>query len=185
MLEGLGATLQEVSLPTTDAGLSTYYIIAPAECSSNLARYDGVRFGLRVDDPSLTEMYMRTRDQGFGAEVKRRMMLGTYALSSGYYDAYYRKAQKVRTVIAEEFTRVFQDVDALVCPTSPSVAFTMGERERPALDVPVRRRHAAGESRRPAGDIGAVRVHRRTPGWSAGDRAAVRGRARVPCGARI
>jgi aspartyl-tRNA(Asn)/glutamyl-tRNA(Gln) amidotransferase subunit A len=131
VLEGLGATLQEVSLPTTDAGLSTYYIIAPAECSSNLARYDGVRFGLRVDDPSLTEMYMRTRDQGFGAEVKRRVMLGTYALSSGYYDAYYRKAQKVRTVIADEFTRVFQDVDALVCPTSPSVAFTMGEREDP------------------------------------------------------
>ena len=131
VLEALGATLQEVSLPTTDAGLSTYYIIAPAECSSNLARYDGVRFGLRVDDPSLTEMYMRTRDEGFGAEVKRRVMLGTYALSSGYYDAYYRKAQKVRTVIADEFTRVFQDVDALVCPTSPSVAFTMGEREDP------------------------------------------------------
>ena len=131
VLEGLGATLHEVSLPTTDAGLSTYYIIAPAECSSNLARYDGVRFGLRVDDPSLTEMYMRTRDQGFGAEVKRRVMLGTYALSSGYYDAYYRKAQKVRTVIAEEFTRVFQDVDALVCPTSPTVAFTMGEHDDP------------------------------------------------------
>ncbi|MBV9100467.1 MAG: Asp-tRNA(Asn)/Glu-tRNA(Gln) amidotransferase subunit GatA [Candidatus Dormibacteraeota bacterium] len=131
VLEGLGASLREVSLPTTHAGLSTYYIIAPAECSSNLARYDGVRFGLREDDPSLTEMYLRTRDRGFGVEVKRRVMLGTYALSSGYYDAYYRKAQKVRTVIAEEFARVFEDVDALVSPTSPSVAFTMGDRDDP------------------------------------------------------
>jgi aspartyl-tRNA(Asn)/glutamyl-tRNA(Gln) amidotransferase subunit A len=131
VLEGLGATLQEVSLPSTEVGLSTYYIIAPAECSSNLARYDGVRFGLRVENASLTEMYLRTRDEGFGPEVKRRVMLGTYALSSGYYDAYYRKAQKVRTLIADEFARVFEQVDALVGPTSPSVAFTMGERDDP------------------------------------------------------
>jgi aspartyl-tRNA(Asn)/glutamyl-tRNA(Gln) amidotransferase subunit A len=131
VLEGLGATLHEVSLPSTDVALSTYYIIAPAECSSNLARYDGVRYGLRVERPSLTDMYMETRDTGFGAEVKRRVMLGTYALSSGYYDAYYRKAQKVRTLIANEFAAVFDTVDALVSPTSPTVAFTMGDRDDP------------------------------------------------------
>ncbi len=131
VLEGLGATLREVSLPSTDVALSTYYIIAPAECSSNLARYDGVRFGARHDHPSLTAMYSRTRAEGFGPEVKRRVMLGTYALSSGYYDAYYRKAQKVRTVIAAEFARVFEDVDGLVSPTSPTLAFTMGAREDP------------------------------------------------------
>jgi aspartyl-tRNA(Asn)/glutamyl-tRNA(Gln) amidotransferase subunit A len=130
-LEALGATLEEVSLPTTEAGLSTYYIIAPAECSSNLTRMDGVRFGLHVDRPSLTETYMATRGQGFGAEVKRRVMLGTYALSSGYYDAYYRKAQKVRTLIADEFARAFEKVDALVCPTSPIVAFERGARDDP------------------------------------------------------
>jgi aspartyl-tRNA(Asn)/glutamyl-tRNA(Gln) amidotransferase subunit A len=131
VLEGLGASLHEVSLPTTEAGLSVYYIIAPAECSSNLARYDGVRFGLRDDRPTLTDMYLRTRDDGFGAEVKRRVMLGTYALSSGYYDAYYRKAQKVRTVIDAEFNSVFDEVDALVCPTSPIAAFPMGARDDP------------------------------------------------------
>jgi aspartyl-tRNA(Asn)/glutamyl-tRNA(Gln) amidotransferase subunit A len=131
VLEGLGATLHEVSLPSTDVALSTYYIIAPAECSSNLARYDGVRYGLRVERPSLTDMYMETRDTGFGDEVKRRVMLGTYALSSGYYDAYYRKAQKVRTLIANEFAAVFDTVDALVSPTSPTVAFTMGDRDDP------------------------------------------------------
>ncbi|HKR98730.1 MAG TPA: amidase family protein, partial [Candidatus Dormibacteraeota bacterium] len=130
-LERLGATLVDVSLPSTDYALATYYIIAPAECSSNLARYDGVRLGARADEPSVIEMYMRTRDEGFGAEVKRRVMLGTYALSSGYYDAYYRKAQKVRTVIAAEFAAVFEQVDALVAPTSPSVAFTMGDRADP------------------------------------------------------
>jgi aspartyl-tRNA(Asn)/glutamyl-tRNA(Gln) amidotransferase subunit A len=131
VLEGLGATLHEVSLPSTDVALSTYYIIAPAECSSNLARYDGVRYGLRVERPSLTDMYMETRDTGFGDEVKRRVMLGTYALSSGYYDAYYRKAQKVRTLIANEFAAVFDTVDALVSPTTPTVAFTMGDRDDP------------------------------------------------------
>jgi aspartyl-tRNA(Asn)/glutamyl-tRNA(Gln) amidotransferase subunit A len=131
VLEGLGATLHEVSLPSTDVALSTYYIIAPAECSSNLARYDGVRYGLRVERPSLTDTYMETRDTGFGAEVKRRVMLGTYVLSSGYYDAYYRKAQKVRTLIANEFAAVFDTVDALVSPTSPTVAFPMGDRDDP------------------------------------------------------
>jgi aspartyl-tRNA(Asn)/glutamyl-tRNA(Gln) amidotransferase subunit A len=131
LLEKLGATLEEVSLPSTPAALSTYYIIAPAECSANLARMDGVRFGLHVDRPSLTDSYLETRGQGFGPEVKRRVMLGTYALSSGYYDAYYRKAQKVRTLIAEEFDRAFEKVDALVCPTSPIVAFPKGERSDP------------------------------------------------------
>jgi aspartyl-tRNA(Asn)/glutamyl-tRNA(Gln) amidotransferase subunit A len=131
VLEGMGATLDEVSLPSTGAALSTYYIIAPAECSSNLARYDGVRFGMRKEHDSLLEMYLDTRGSGFGAEVKRRIMLGTYALSSGYYDAYYRKAQKVRTVIAQEFAAAFERVDALVCATSPSVAFPLGAREDP------------------------------------------------------
>jgi aspartyl-tRNA(Asn)/glutamyl-tRNA(Gln) amidotransferase subunit A len=131
LLEKLGATLEEVSLPSTEAALSTYYIIAPAECSANLARMDGVRFGLHIDRPSLTDTYLETRGQGFGPEVKRRIMLGTYALSSGYYDAYYRQAQKVRTLIAEEFDRAFEKVDALVCPTSPIVAFPKGAKSDP------------------------------------------------------
>ena len=131
VLRGLGASIEEVSLPSTDAGLATYYIIAPAECSSNLARFDGVRFGMHADEPSLLRSYLSTRGGGFGAEVKRRIMLGTYALSSGYYDAYYRKAQKVRTVMSAEFDAVFAKVDALVCPTSPTVAFTQGAREDP------------------------------------------------------
>jgi aspartyl-tRNA(Asn)/glutamyl-tRNA(Gln) amidotransferase subunit A len=127
----LGATVEEVSLPSTEAALSTYYVIAPAECSSNLARYDGVRYGMRAEHPSLLQTYLRTRGEGFGPEVKRRIMLGTYALSRGYYDAYYRKAQKVRTVIAREFAAVFERVDALVAPTSPIVAFPMGARSDP------------------------------------------------------
>ncbi|HEY6781801.1 MAG TPA: amidase, partial [Candidatus Dormibacteraeota bacterium] len=126
-----GATLHEVSLPSTDVALSVYYVIAPAECSSNLARYDGVRFGNRVERASLTDMYLQTRGAGFGNEVKRRIMLGTYALSSGYYDAYYRQAQKVRTLVSQEFDAVFKEVDAIVCPTSPSVAFPMGSRDDP------------------------------------------------------
>jgi len=131
LLEKLGATLEEVSLPSTPAALSTYYIIAPAECSANLARMDGVRFGLHVDRKSLTDTYLQTRGRGFGPEVKRRIMLGTYALSSGYYDAYYRQAQKVRTLIAEEFDRAFEGADALVCPTSPIVAFPKGDKSDP------------------------------------------------------
>ncbi len=131
VLESQGATLVEVSLPSTDVALSVYYIIAPAECSSNLARYDGVRFGVRADRPSLTDMYLETREAGFGREVKRRVMLGTYSLSSGYYDAYYRQAQKVRTLVSQEFDAVFQDVDAIISPTSPSVAFPMGSRSDP------------------------------------------------------
>jgi aspartyl-tRNA(Asn)/glutamyl-tRNA(Gln) amidotransferase subunit A len=128
VLEREGAKLEEVSLSLTDHGLAVYYIIQPAEASSNLARYDGIRYGLRVEGPNLLETYRRTRGKGFGAEVKRRMILGTYALSAGYYDAYYVKAQKVRTLIKEEYDRVFEKVDALVTPTSPTVAFAIGAK---------------------------------------------------------
>src|SRR5487761_516469 len=128
VLEAQGATLQEVSLPSTDVALSVYYIIAPAECSSNLARYDGVRFGSRVERPSLTDMYLQTRGEGFGNEVKRRVILGTYALSSGYYDAYYGKAQQVRTLVVRDFDAAFEQVDVLVSPSTPTTAFRIGER---------------------------------------------------------
>jgi aspartyl-tRNA(Asn)/glutamyl-tRNA(Gln) amidotransferase subunit A len=128
VLEKEGAKLEEVSLSLTDHGLAVYYIIQPAEASSNLARYDGIRYGLRVEGPDLLETYRRTRGKGFGPEVKRRMILGTYALSAGYYDAYYVKAQKVRTLIKDEYDRVFEKVDALVTPTSPTVAFPIGAK---------------------------------------------------------
>jgi aspartyl-tRNA(Asn)/glutamyl-tRNA(Gln) amidotransferase subunit A len=128
VLEREGARLEEVSLSLTDQGLAVYYIIQPAEASSNLARYDGIRYGLRVEGPDLLETYRRTRGKGFGPEVKRRMILGTYALSAGYYDAYYVKAQKVRTLIKDEYDRVFEKVDALVTPTSPTVAFPIGAK---------------------------------------------------------
>ncbi|MFP2962888.1 Asp-tRNA(Asn)/Glu-tRNA(Gln) amidotransferase subunit GatA [Myxococcus sp. 1LA] len=134
--ERLGATLVDVSLPHTKYALATYYLIAPAEASSNLARYDGVRFGLRAKDArNLRDVYALTREQGFGAEVKRRIMLGTYALSSGYYDAYYLRAQKVRTLIREDFTRAFQQVDALLSPTSPVPAFKLGEKVEDPLSM--------------------------------------------------
>jgi aspartyl-tRNA(Asn)/glutamyl-tRNA(Gln) amidotransferase subunit A len=128
VLEGEGAALVDVSLPSTDHGLAVYYLIQPAEASANLARYDGVRFGLRVEGPDLVETYRRTRGAGFGPEVKRRMILGTYALSAGYHDAYYVKAQKVRTLVKREFDDVFARVDALVTPTSPGVAFPIGAK---------------------------------------------------------
>ena len=128
LLEGLGAEIVEVSLPSTDSGLATYYIIAPAEASANLARYDGVRYGLSAGADDGFENYLRTRGDGFGAEVKRRIMLGTYALSAGYYDAYYLKAQQVRTLIKAEFDRVLADVDAILAPTSPTVAFPIGAK---------------------------------------------------------
>ncbi len=127
-LQALGAELVDVSLPHTEYALATYYITAPAEASANLSRYDGVKYGLRVDEPTLQETYRETRGQGFGPEVKRRIMLGTYALSSGYYDAYYVKAQKVRTLIKQDFDRAFEDVDVIVGPTSPTVAFPVGSR---------------------------------------------------------
>ncbi len=125
----LGAELREVRLPHAPHALSAYYVLAPAEASSNLARYDGVRYGMRAPDATdLLDMYTRTRHDGFGAEVKRRIMLGTYALSSGYYDAYYGRAQRVRTKIAEEFREAFALVDFIVTPTSPTVAFALGEK---------------------------------------------------------
>jgi aspartyl-tRNA(Asn)/glutamyl-tRNA(Gln) amidotransferase subunit A len=128
-MERLGAELVDVSLPSTGYALSTYYIIAPAEVSSNLSRYDGVKYGYRsTDGDDLIETYLSTRDQGFGAEVKRRIMVGTYALSSGYYDAYYLKAQKVRTLIKAEFDAAFERCDVIASPTSPSVAFQIGSR---------------------------------------------------------
>ena len=128
-IEDLGGEVAEVSLPSSEHGISAYYVIAPAEASSNLARYDGVRFGMRAGgDGDLVEMYETTRSEGFGPEVKRRIMLGTYALSSGYYDAYYGQAQKVRTRIAEDFSGAFAGVDFVVTPTAPSVAFKLGEK---------------------------------------------------------
>ena len=129
LLEQQGAIIQEVSLPHSDVALPAYYIIAPAEASSNLARYDGVRYGYQAEGAkNLIEEYMLTRQQGFGAEVKRRIMLGTYALSSGYYDAYYLQAQKVRTLIIDDFRRAFEKVDALLGATSPTVAFPLGAK---------------------------------------------------------
>lgn len=128
-LQALGAHIMPVSLPCTPYAIPTYYVIAPAEASSNLARYDGVRFGHRCENPKdLQDMYARTRSEGFGAEVKRRIMLGTYVLSSGYYDAYYRKAQKVRRRIADDFQAAFTSVDLLLTPTVPETAFLIGER---------------------------------------------------------
>ncbi len=129
VLEGLGAIIEEVSLPHTEYAVPTYYILAPSEASSNLARYDGVRYGVRADSAeNLLEMYKKTRSEGFGAEVKRRIMLGTYALSSGYYDAYYLKAQKVRTLIKQDFENVFEKYDLILGPTVPTTAFKMGEK---------------------------------------------------------
>ena len=124
----LGASVETTHLPHAPHGLAAYYLIAPAECSSNLARYDGVRYGLRVEDGSLLGMYTATRERGFGAEVKRRVMLGTYALSSGYYDAYYGRAQKVRTLIARDFEQAWERYDFIVTPTAPGVAFELGAK---------------------------------------------------------
>ncbi|MBD0337611.1 MAG: Asp-tRNA(Asn)/Glu-tRNA(Gln) amidotransferase subunit GatA, partial [Cyanobacteria bacterium Co-bin13] len=127
-LQDLGAEIEVISCPQFRYGLPTYYIIAPSEASSNLARYDGVKYGIRKDDTSLMSMYTKTRAEGFGEEVKRRIMIGTYALSAGYYDAYYLKAQKVRTLIKQDFERAFAQVDVLVCPTSPTTAFKAGDK---------------------------------------------------------
>ena len=129
----VGAEIKPVSLPNTKYALPAYYIVAPAEASSNLARYDGVRYGLRVEGATLDEMYENTRGSGFGAEVRRRVMIGTYVLSAGYYDAYYVKAQQVRTIILNEFNTVFEDVDVLLTPTAPNAAFPIGAK----MDDPV------------------------------------------------
>lgn len=132
-MQDMGAETVEVSLPHTKYALPTYYIVAPAEASSNLARYDGVRYGLRVPGESLDEMYELTRGEGFGEEVQRRVLIGTYVLSAGYYDAYYVKAQQVRTLIARDFENAFKDVDVLLTPTAPSAAFAKGEK----MDDPI------------------------------------------------
>ncbi|OOZ18451.1 aspartyl/glutamyl-tRNA amidotransferase subunit A [Solemya velum gill symbiont] len=130
----LGAEIKEVSLPNTNLAVATYYVVANAECSSNLSRYDGVRFGHRCDDPAnLEDLYERSRSEGFGNEVKRRIMVGTYVLSAGYYDAYYLKAQKLRHLISDDFSKVFEEVDVIMGPTTPTTAFKIGEK----VDDPV------------------------------------------------
>ena len=135
-LQSLGAELVDVSLPHTDYAIHVYYILATAEASANLARFDGVRYGHRAENPSnLLDHYGRTRGEGFGQEVKRRIILGTYVLSSGYYDAYYLRAQKVRELIRQDFARAFEKVDALVSPTSPVPAFKLGERTADPLQM--------------------------------------------------
>jgi aspartyl-tRNA(Asn)/glutamyl-tRNA(Gln) amidotransferase subunit A len=134
-LEKNGAVIEEISLPHSEYAVAVYYIVATAEASSNLARYDGMRYGYRADAGDLTETYRITRDQGFGAEVKRRIMLGTYALSAGYYDAYYLKAQRARTLIKRDFDQAFQRCDAIVTPTSPTTAFKLGEKTEDPLQM--------------------------------------------------
>jgi aspartyl-tRNA(Asn)/glutamyl-tRNA(Gln) amidotransferase subunit A len=127
--ETLGATIHDISLPHTNLAVPAYYVIAPAECSSNLARYDGVRYGYRCKEAvDLEDLYKRSRSEGFGSEVKRRIMIGTYALSAGYYDAYYLKAQKIRRLISDDFTTAFKQVDVILCPTSPTTAFKLNEK---------------------------------------------------------
>ena len=134
-LKAAGANIKEVSLPHTKYALPAYYIVAPAEASSNLARYDGVRYGLRVEGKDITEMYENTRAEGFGDEVRRRVLIGTYVLSAGYYDAYYLKAQKVRSLIAHDFRQAFSEVDVLLTPTAPSAAFGIGEKSDDPLSM--------------------------------------------------
>ena len=134
-LHDLGAEVREISLPHTDLALPVYYLIAPAEASANLARYDGIRYGLSEPGESLWETYRRTRGEGFGPEVKRRIMLGTYALSAGYYDAYYLKAQQVRTLIKQDFDLALAEVDVIACPTSPTTAFRIGEKAGDPLSM--------------------------------------------------
>ncbi len=135
LLERLGCRRIPLKMPHTDYAIATYYIVATAEASSNLARYDGVRYGLRVPGSTLIEMYRKTRERGFGPEVKRRIMLGTYALSAGYYDAYYLRAQKVRSLIARDFSDAFQKVDAIITPTAPTPAFRLGEKTADPLQM--------------------------------------------------
>jgi aspartyl-tRNA(Asn)/glutamyl-tRNA(Gln) amidotransferase subunit A len=136
VFERLGASWEEVSLPHSDYAIAAYYLIASSEASSNLARYDGVRYGVRTANAdSLIDMYRKTRSEGFGSEVKRRIMLGTYALSSGYYDAYYLKAQQVRTLIKQDFDRIFESYDIVISPTAPTPAFRMGSQTEDPLTM--------------------------------------------------
>ena len=131
MLEQAGATLVDVELPHSHYAIATYYVIAPAEASANLARYDGVRFGYRCENPAdIDDLYLRSRSEGFGEEVQRRILVGTYALSAGFYDAYFNKAQQVRRVITEDFTRAFESVDVIAGPSAPGVAFQFGAKQQ-------------------------------------------------------
>jgi aspartyl-tRNA(Asn)/glutamyl-tRNA(Gln) amidotransferase subunit A len=134
-MRAAGAEIVDISMPSTEYALSAYYLIAPAECSANLARFDGVRFGLREDGESVEEMMAATRAAGFGPEVTRRILLGTYALSAGYYDAFYGQAQKVRTLVIEDFRRAYEHADVLALPTSPTTAFGVGERTDDPLSM--------------------------------------------------
>ncbi len=165
-LEAAGAIVEEVSLPHTDYGLAAYYIVAPAEASANLARYDGIRYGPAARDGDILANYLATRGTGFGDEVKRRIMLGTYALSAGYYDAFYLKAQKVRTLIKADFDAVWAaGFDAIVAPDEPRRRLPIrGEDGRPGRDVPQRRLHAAGQHGRPARRVDPVRPRGRPAG---------------------
>ncbi len=180
-LAAAGAEIVDIDLPHTHYGLATYYIIAPAEASANLARYDGIRYGHSIRGGDVLADYLATRGSGFGAEVKRRIMLGTYALSAGYYDAYYLKALKVRTLIKGDFDRAFESVDALVAPTTPTVAFELGARvddpvamyQADACTLPVNVAGLAGLSR-------ALRPLRRPAGRPAVHRQAVRRADPVP-----
>ena len=159
-MQKLGAEIVEISLPHTDYAVATYYIIATAEASANLARFDGIRYGARVDGADPVELYGRTRGAGFGAEVKRRIILGTYVLSSGYYDAYYLRAQKVRTLIRNDFLKAFETVDAIVTPTSPTAAFKIGEKSDDPLQMYLSRHfHHFLQSGRHLRRQPAVRVH--------------------------
>ena len=134
--KSVGSEIVEVSLPNTESALPTYYIIAPAEASANLARYDGIRYGFRAEEKSdLTQLYEETRAQGFGKEVKRRLMIGTYVLSAGYYDAYYLKAQKVRQLIKKDFDEAYNKVDAILTPSTPSSAFKIGEKSNDPVSM--------------------------------------------------
>ena len=135
VMADLGAEVREISLPHTDLALPVYYLIAPAEASANLARYDGIRYGLSVPGETLWDGYRRTRGEGFGSEVKRRIMLGAYALSAGYYDAYYLKAQQARTLIKQDFEVALRDVDVIACPTAPTTAFRIGEKTDDPLSM--------------------------------------------------
>jgi len=136
MIEEMGGSVEETSLPSLEHALSVYYIIAPSEASSNLSRFDGVRYGYRnMEQKTLRKMYRRSRAEGFGNEVKRRIMIGTYCLSAGYYDAYYEKAQRVRTLIINDFKKAFNKYDVLISPTSPTTAFKIGERTEDPLTM--------------------------------------------------
>ena len=183
-LAGAGAKVEEISVPAVRYGLSAYYMIAPAEASSNLARYDGVRYGLRVPGADITEMYMATREAGFGPEVKRRIMLGTYALSAGYYDAYYGKAQKVRTLIIRDFEEAYRSFDVLLSPTSPTTAFALGAKTADPLtmylsDVCTIPSNLAGH---PAVSVPFGTGRRRPPGWHTGPGAGAGRTHHVPGG---